>query len=195
RLKLLYSRSLTPTRSKPARLKICPRFLPWHFEYKGQDAWRLCQAARNLRSNVRAGAPKLQCRSATLDPSPPRSKSYSQARLIPQLAPSFARSQSADQRPSQGINHLRHSKISSRSFNSSPSTSFGFQSFPRLSTCATYLSRMGSINKTFMTQTSSLGYCPFFKVSSNAVQLRPLFLNNLTQPVYRFTGIAMVPSR
>src|SRR5207245_10775066 len=146
-------------------------------------------------SHVLAEAPKLPYRSATLDPGLPRSKSYNQARLIPQLARSFARSQSKDQRPSQGINYLRHSKISSRSFNSSPSTSFGFQSFPRLSTCATYLSRMGSINKTFMTQTSSLGYCPFFKVSSNEGQLRSLFLNNLSQPVYRFTGIAMVPSR
>jgi hypothetical protein len=83
--------------------------------------------------------------------------SYSQARLIPQLARSFARSQFAAQRRSQGIYHLRHSKSSPRSFSSSASTSFGFQSFSRLSARATYLSRMGSIN--------SLGYCPFFKVS------------------------------
>jgi len=144
-------RSQTPARLPPGHLKTCPRFLPWHFEYKGQAAWRLCQTVRNLRSDVRAGDPRLRCRSAALDPGPPRSKSYNQARSIPRFARSFARSQSIDQRRSQGIRHLRQSKISFRSFNSNVSTSFGLQFFSRLSACATYLSRIGSINKTFMT--------------------------------------------
>jgi hypothetical protein len=144
-------RSQTPARLPPGHLKTCPRFLPWHFEYKGQAAWRLCQAVRNLRSDVRAGDPRLRCRSAALD-----QVLHDQNHIIRrgQFHDSLAvshRSQSIDQRRSQGIRHLRQSKISFRSFNSNVSTSFGLQFFSRLSACATYLSRIGSINKTFMT--------------------------------------------
>src|SRR5215472_4179867 len=64
-------------------------FRPWRSAYKGQAGYRPYQAAHNLRSGARAGAPRLSCRSAALDPGLPQSKLYSQATSIP-CACSFA---------------------------------------------------------------------------------------------------------